>query len=64
MNEVTRLRTGLRRDLPAVDARVHAVAVVLDFVHPAAARRRLVYQARELRLDPFWRPRCRSTRAA
>jgi hypothetical protein len=30
---------------------MHAVAVIFDFVHPAAARWRLVYQARELRLD-------------
>jgi hypothetical protein len=37
----------------AVDAPVHAVAVVFDFVQPAAACRRLVYQARELRLDPL-----------
>src|ERR1044072_6870537 len=39
---------------------MHAVAVVLDFVQRAAPRRRLVYQARELRLDPFRRPRGRS----
>ena len=51
---------GQQLDVAAVDARMHAVAVVLDLVQPAAARRRLVYQARELRLDPFWRPRCRS----
>ena len=53
-------RPGQQLDVAAVDARVHAVAVVLDLVQPAVARRRLVYQARELRLDPFWRPRCRS----
>jgi hypothetical protein len=29
------------------------VAVVLDLVQPVFAGRRLVYQARELRLDPF-----------
>ena len=51
---------GQQLDVAAVDARVHAVAVVLDLVQPAVARRRLVYQARELRLDPFGRPRCRS----
>ena len=35
-------------DVAAVDARMHAVAVILDLVQPAAARGRLVYQAREL----------------
>jgi hypothetical protein len=39
---------------------MHAVAVVLDLVQPAAARRRLTNEARELRLDPFWWPKCRS----
>jgi hypothetical protein len=29
-------------DVAAIDARVHAVAVVFDLVQPAAARRRLV----------------------
>ena len=36
---------------------MHEVAVVLDLVQPSVARRRLVYQARELRLDPFRRPK-------
>jgi hypothetical protein len=44
----------------AVDAPVHAVAVVFDLVQPAVADRRLVHQARELRLDPFGRARCHS----
>ena len=39
-------QSGQQLDVAAVDARVHAVAVVLDLVHPAIARRRLVYQAR------------------
>ena len=51
---------GQQLDVAAVDARMHAVAVVLDLVQPAVARRRLVYQARELRLDPFGRPMVRS----
>jgi hypothetical protein len=40
----------------AVQARVHAVAVVLDFVQPVVADRRLIDKARQLRLDPFRRP--------
>ena len=40
--------------LTAVDPGMHAVAVVLDLVDPVLARRRHVYQARELRLDPLW----------
>ena len=28
----------------------------LDLVHPAVAHRRFVDEARQLRLDPFWRP--------
>jgi len=39
----------------AVNAGAHAVAVVLDLVQPAIARRRLIDQPRELRLDPFGR---------
>ena len=35
-------------DLVAIDACVHAVAVVFDLVQPVVARRRLVYEAREL----------------
>ena len=34
---------GQQLDIPAVDARMHAVAVVLDLVQPATASRRLVY---------------------
>jgi hypothetical protein len=56
-------QAGARRqlDLVAVDPRMHAVAIVLDLVQ--SARRRRLYQARELRLDPFGRPRCRSHEA-
>jgi hypothetical protein len=32
---------------------MHPVAVIFDLVQPAAAYRRLVYQAHELRLDPL-----------
>ena len=53
-------RPGQQFDLATVDPGVHAVAIVLDLVQPAGARRRLIYQARELRLDPLRRPRCRS----
>jgi hypothetical protein len=41
-----------------VDSGVHAIAVIFDLVDPFLARRRLVHQARELRLDPLRRPRC------
>src|SRR5262245_14966231 len=54
--------SGPTSPLAAVDTRVHAVAVVLDFVQPALARRRLIYPARELWLDPP-RQRCRSHRS-
>jgi hypothetical protein len=47
--------SGEQSDLVAIDACVHAVAVVFDLVHPVVARRRFVYEARELRLDPCWR---------
>ena len=50
---------GQQPDLAAVDAGVHAVAVVLDLVQPFLARRRFVDEARELRLDPFRRTQCR-----
>ena len=53
-----RARQQLR--LAAVDSGVHAVAVELDLVQPAVTGRRLVYEARELRLDPLRWPRCRS----
>ena len=49
-----------QRGLAAIDPGMHAVAVVLDLVQPAGACRRLVHQARELRLDPFRRPSGRS----
>jgi hypothetical protein len=42
-----------------VDPRVHAVAVVFDLVQPVFARRRFLYEARQLRLNPFGWPRCR-----
>jgi hypothetical protein len=42
----------------AVDARMHAVAVVLDLMQPAMPRRRFLNKACELRLDLFGRPRC------
>ena len=47
-----------QRGLAAVDPGVHAVAVVLDLMQPAVARRRFVDEARELRLDPLGRLRC------
>src|SRR5258708_29029991 len=47
------LRAGCSKKRSAV--RMHAVAVVLDLVQPVRALGRLVYQARELRLDPCWR---------
>jgi len=46
--------SGEQLDLGPIDPRVHAVAVVLDLVQPLFARRRFVYEARELRLDPRW----------
>jgi hypothetical protein len=49
-------RAGQERGLAAVDARMHAVAVVLDLVDPSVARRSFFDQARQLRLDPFRRP--------
>jgi uncharacterized protein (UPF0264 family) len=42
-------------DIAAIDTRVHAVAVVFDFMDPLFARRRFVDEARQLGLDPFWR---------
>jgi hypothetical protein len=49
------VETGPRQqlDLAAIDPRLHAVAVLFNLVQPFAARRRLVYQARELQLDPL-----------
>ena len=43
-------RARQQLDVAAVDARMHAVAVVLDLVQPTTARWRLINQARELRL--------------
>jgi hypothetical protein len=45
------VQAGARQqlDLATVDAGVRPVAVVLDLMDPVLARRRLVYQARELR---------------
>jgi hypothetical protein len=37
----------------AIEARVHAIAVELDFVEPAGPIRRCVDKLRELRLDPL-----------
>jgi hypothetical protein len=39
--------------LVTVDTRVHAVAIILDLVQSPFARRRFVYETRELRLDPL-----------
>ena len=47
--------SGEQLDLVAIDPRVHPVTVILDLVQPVLARRRLIYQARKLRLDPCWR---------
>src|ERR1044072_2221073 len=47
---------GEELDVAAIDARVHAVAIVLDFMKPAGSGGRFVNEARQLRLDPFWRP--------
>jgi hypothetical protein len=47
--------SGEELDALAVDARVHAVAVVFYFVEPAAAFGRFYNEARQLRLDPLWR---------
>jgi len=49
-----------QRGLAADEPGMHAVAVVFDFVQPTIAGWRLVYQARELRLDPLGRSKCRS----
>ncbi len=53
-----RARQQLR--LVALDPGMHPIAVELDLVQPAVTGRRLVDEARELRLDPLGRPRCRS----
>jgi hypothetical protein len=44
---------GQQFDRTLVDRRVHAVAVIFDFVEPLIAVRRRVDQLRELRQDPF-----------
>jgi hypothetical protein len=41
-------------DIATVDPRVHAVAVVLDLVKPAGARRSFIDKARPLRLGSLW----------
>ncbi|MER8777948.1 hypothetical protein NKH79_25290 [Mesorhizobium sp. M0977] len=48
---------GEQADVAAVDPRVHAVSVVLDFVKPIGAVGRFVDQPRQLRLGPFRRMR-------
>src|SRR5262249_33859666 len=48
---------GEQSYLAAVDARLQAIAVELDLVHPAAALRRLALQGGEARLDEI-RQRC------
>jgi hypothetical protein len=45
---------GQQLDRAAVEPRMHAVAVELDFVQPVVAVRRRVDQLGELRHDPFW----------
>jgi hypothetical protein len=47
---------GEQLHVTAVDAGVHAVAVEFYFVDPAGTGRRFFDKARQLRLDPFWRP--------
>jgi hypothetical protein len=44
---------GERSDRAAVEPRMHAVAVVFDFVQPLVADRRHVDQLRELRRNPL-----------
>ena len=46
--------------LASLNSGVHAVAVELDLMQPAVTSRRLVDDARELRLNPLGRPRRRS----
>ena len=50
--------SGQQLDVPAVQPRMHAVAVILDLVQPVVAAGRFLNQAREPRLDPFRRCRC------
>ena len=52
---------GEQLDVATVDPRVHSVPVVLDLVHPGGTGRRLIDEARELRLDPLQRVRRRSS---
>jgi hypothetical protein len=56
-------------DPAAVQAGVHAIAVVLDLVEPIRALRSRVYQLAKLWLDPLWKigrraawPICRQSR--
>jgi hypothetical protein len=44
---------GAEPDRAAIEARVHTVAVELDFVEPIVAFRHRLDQLRELRRDPF-----------
>src|SRR3984957_1712723 len=45
---------GQQLDVAAIDAGVHAIAIVLDLVDPAGTVRRFVHESRQLRLDPSW----------
>ena len=47
--------SGEQLDIVVIDPRVHAVAVVFDFMDPVLARRRFFDEARQLRLDPCCR---------
>jgi hypothetical protein len=46
---------GQQSDVAAIDAGMHAIAIVLDLVDPAGTVRRFVHESRQLRLDPSWR---------
>jgi hypothetical protein len=45
---------GQQSDFAAIDAGVHAIAIVLDLVDPAGTVWRFVHEPRQLRLDPSW----------
>src|ERR1700727_3912304 len=45
---------GQQSDVAAIDAGMHAIAIVLDLVDPAGTVRRFVRESRQLRLDPSW----------
>ena len=56
---------GQQPDRAAIEARVHAVGVELDFVQPVRSFRRVLHELRQLRPNPFRQgglgpPRCRS----